>query len=184
MPAVFSLHAQNAIDLKPFSDGVAEDILYETKMRYKDFSFTCFLAIKNEPAGYHIYLISKTGFTLIEAIIKEDETEWIKTLPFIGKPGLKTTLEADFRILLQSPLKFGTLKRQTKKGLKIKMQRGGKVFYTVKDGVVTTGKSKGFFKFIKTKIRFQSPDSNGLPQSILIKKTMLDAEIKLKLHDN
>ena len=184
MPAVFSLHAQNTVDLKPFSDEVPEDILYDTQMRYKDFSFTCFLAIKSEPSGYHIYLISKTGFTLVEAIIRENETKWIKTLPYIDNPGLKKTLDADFRLLTQSPLRFGTIKRLTKKGLKIKKQKGGKVFFKVENDVVTFGKSKGFFKFIKTKVRFESPDSKGLPQTIIIKKTMLNAEIILELHEN
>ena len=184
IPAVLSLPAQNAVDLKPFSDGVAEDILYDTQMRYKDFSFTGFLAVKSEPSGYHVYLISKTGFTLVEAIIKEKETEWIKTMPFVDKPNRKKKLETDFRLLTQSPLKFGAIKRHTKKGLKIKMQKGGKVFFTIENKVITAGQTKGIFKFIKTKIRFQSPDSNGLPQSIDMRKTMLDADIKLKLHEN
>jgi|SRR5690554_2164338 len=184
LAAALSLHAQKAIDLKPFSDDVAEDILYETQMRYKEFIFTGFLAIKSTPSGYHIYLISKTGLTLVEAIIKETETKWIKTLPFIDKPKRKRALERNLRLLTQSPLKFGTLKKQTKDGLKIKMQKGGKVFFATENNEVTKGITKGFLKLTKTKVYFQSPDSKGLPQLIRIKKTMLDAEINLKLHEN
>lgn len=181
---VFPAQAQNTTQIKPFSDGVSEDILYETEMRYKDFSFTGLFAVKSEADGYHIYLISKTGFTLVEAILKENETVWIKTVSFLDKEHRKQKLDADFRLLTQSPLKFGSIKRKNKRGLKIKLNNGDRAFFNLENGVVTSVKIKGFLRLIKTKIEFKSISSKGLPQSIIATKTLIDAEIILKLHEN
>ncbi len=181
---VFSAQAQDSMRLKPFSDGVSEDILYETEMRYKDFRFTGLVAIKSEVDGYHIYLISKTGFTLVDAILRENETEWIKTVSFLDKAHHKQKLETDFRLLTQSPLKFGALKKETKHGLKIKLENGDKTFFTIENGQVISARTKGFLIPVKTKISFQAFTAEGLPQSIFVTKTIVDAEIKMRLYEN
>ena len=127
-----SLQSQNLIGLMPFSEGVTEDILYETEIRFKDFRFSGLFAVKSDSNGYHIYLMSKTGFTLVEAILKNNETVWIKTTTFLDKEHRKQQLDTDLRLLTQSPLKFGTVKKKTKNGFKIKLMNGEKAFLRLK----------------------------------------------------
>src|SRR5690606_11063814 len=179
-----SLQSQNLIGLMPFSEGVTEDILYETEIRFKDFRFSGLFAVKSDSNGYHIYLMSKTGFTLVEAILKNNETVWIKTTTFLDKEHRKQQLDTDLRLLTQSPLKFGTVKKKTKNGFKIKLMNGEKAFFTVENGAVVSVKTKGFLKLIKTKISYLEPSTNGVPQSILMTKTIVDAEIKPLRHEN
>lgn len=179
-----SLHAQKTLPVKPFSDGVSKDILYAANLRYRDFTFSGFFAVKSESEGYHIYLISKTGFTLIEVILKENKSVWIKTLPFLEKDSRKQKLDNDFRLLCQSPLRFSSMKKETKKGIKVKFPDGEHAKYFVKNGTVTAAKTVGFLHLIRTKISFTHTDSIGLPQSIIMTKSLIGAEINLKINEH
>lgn len=182
--ALNTAQSQNLNEFSPYSEGVTEDILYESEFRYKDFLFTGLFAVKSETDGTHIYLMSKMGFTLVEAILKENETIWIKTAPFLEKNQLKKQLATDLRLLTQSPLKFGSIKKRTENGIKIKFNDGEKAFFKVENGAIVSAKTKGFLKPVKTKISYLGSSTNGVPNEIVMTKTLVDAEIKLQLHEN
>lgn len=175
---------QQNVPVQPFSDDVSEDILYTADLSFKDFGFSGLFAVKSEENAYHIYFISKTGFTVIEALLKPNETDWIKTLPFLEKTSRKEKLDREFRLLVQSPLKFSKKIKYTRKGIKVKLEGRPNVMYTVENGRISGARTKGFLHLIRTKIKYETSESGKLPESIQMRKTCIDAEINLKRYDN
>lgn len=165
----------------PFTHYTSDALVYDTSLDYGDRHLSGLMVVRYTEPGYHVLLISKVGFTLMEFIIHPDSMEWKKRLPGKQRKSALKAMEKDFRLLLLAPL-YNPEKIKQKRSdyyvLKKNIRIGARVSTEIKR--VNLAESKGFLNLFKSKVRFEYTAQNRIPETIVLNRCSLKFSIEMK----
>lgn len=158
-------------------------LVYDVSMSYKENQISGLLVAKREERGYHVVLLSKTGFKVMDFMLTPDGLVWIKTLDQLDKEGIKNALYEDFSIIYLMPLQ-NPEKVKFKSEDKVKIKNGNTklaVNLSQDHQRVESAESRGFINFFKSRAVFYYTNNDNIPDEVCLTRRNLKMKIYMNL---
>ncbi|MAX80088.1 MAG: hypothetical protein CL843_07925 [Crocinitomicaceae bacterium] len=156
-----------------------EGLVYNIDLQYKDYHLSGLAVFKQEEKGFHVVIVSKVGMSLMEFVLGEQATEWIKVIPGKDSKMILNHVEKDFRLLLLTPL-HQPKKAKWKNRSVLKVKKKLKLKLKVSDGNVVYAETRQWINLIKGFAKYTYTENQPVPEKVFLSKRFIDMEIELK----
>jgi hypothetical protein len=165
----------------PYIFQAEKGLVYDASLQYNHQHVSGLLVMKNEAAGYHIMLLSKFGFTIMDFVMDEEGIVWNKMIPWLEKKMIQKAIEKDFRVLLLSPLDAPKKIKHKKKNI-FTIKKKIKVAVQVGEDQeqIQWAKSKGFINLFKSQAVYYYTNEDDIPDEICL----FHPHVKMKIEMN
>lgn len=174
----FGLQAQVPL---PFTHMAQDALVYDASIDFGDRHLSGLMVVKYTEPAYHVVLITKVGFTLMEFILHPDSLEWKKRMPGKQRKSMLKAFEKDFRLLLLTPLYNPEKIKQKRENyyvLKKDIRIGAEISTELKR--VILAETKGFPNLFKSKATFEYAGEAAIPATITLNRRFLKFSIEMK----
>ena len=174
----FNLEGQNSSLPKTFIEQSDSGLLYDAEFEVGKKSISGVVVMKNVGDKYHVVLLSKFGYTILDFEITDKDIVWNKRIPGKRNSALHHAIEDDFRLILltalKSPRKIKAKKNNT---YKVKANNNIKVQLSKDDEKIISARSVGLINPFKSYVTYTFEQDDQIPQNICLSHNLIKVAI-------